>query len=289
MRNVLRSSALVAGAFLATALGLAQTAQANQIELMSDLTRYTGDANSINVPGSGADNGGEFGVRASNFVGLSPPPMAAGVAGPQSLFQTFCLERDENVTAPSNAAQDVDTRGGIHPVYDWSVDTKAIRGGVNTHNGDPISAQTAYLYYNFWYKTLATYNYTFGAGRKQSANDLQLAIWYFENEAGTAANGYNPPFPGSPGEFSPGAIAFINMANLAVDGAVAGSGSGSWGNTIANVRVLNLFYMDVSGAVQAQSVLVLVPLPPAAWLGLGLMTAMGAVGIIRRRKQQALV
>jgi len=292
MRNVFRSSALVAGAFLVTALGLAQSAQAGDIELLSDPTRYT--MAEFNSPNVGPVDGGEFGVRASNFTGLTPPPMGAGVADNganngqgwpgRSLFQTFCLELNEGVVTHNQHNADVEV-AGPHAVYQWSLDSQAVGGGRFGNGGggpgDPISAQTAYLYSNFWNATLVGYNYVFGAGRLASARDLQLAIWYFEDELNSSdgtPNGLKP----SLALLTPGANAFITAANLAVS-------SGAWSG-IANVRVLNLTTFNAQGQiVQVQSVLVLVPLPPAAWLGLGLMTAMGAVGLIRRRKQQALV
>jgi hypothetical protein len=292
MRNVFQSSALVAGAFLVTAMGLAQTARAADIELLSDPTRYT--MGEFNAPNVGPVDGGEFGVRISNFTGLTPPPMAAGVAdnGPNngqgwsgsSLFQTFCLELNEGVVTHNQHNSDVAV-SGPHAVYQYSVDSAAVGGGRFGNGGggpsDPISSQTAYLYYNFWNGTLAGYTYAFGAGRLLSARDLQLAIWYFEDELNSSdgtPNGLKPNLA----LLTAGANAFITAANNAVS-------SGAWSG-IANVRVLNLTTVNATGGVvQIQSVLVLVPLPPAAWLGLGLMTAMGAVGLIRRRKQQALV
>jgi hypothetical protein len=292
MRNVVRSSALVAGAFLVTALGLARSAQAADIELLSDPTRYT--MSNFNTPNVGPADGGEFGVRASNFTGLTPPPMGAGVAdnGPnngsgwpgRSLFQTFCLEISEGVVTHNQNLSDVEV-SGPHPIYQWSLGTGAIRGGRFGNNGggpqDDLSAETAFLYQNFWQGTLAGYVYAFGAGRTASARDLQLAIWYLEDELNSSdgtPNGLRP----SQAFLTAGANAFILAAQTAVS-------TGAWSG-LGSVRVLNLTTFDAQGQiVQAQSVLVLVPLPPAAWLGLGLMTAMGAVGIIRRRRQQALV
>lgn len=297
MRNLFRSSALVAGAFVISAFGLAQSARAGTIELLSDLRDGVNGGysmNSVNLPNEGtvgAGEGGEFGVRITNFTGLTPPPMGAGVADNRanngmgwpgdSLFQTFCLELSEGVATHNQGTSNVEV-SGPHFVYDWTLDTAAVGGGKGSVNGnDPISAQTAFLYTNFWQGTLATYNYAFGTGRRQSATDLQAAIWYFEDELSVSdgAGGWIKPNIGVGSQFSAGALFFINLANTAV--------ATTWGNTVGSVRVLNLTTYNAQGqVVNAQSVLVLVPLPPAAWLGLGLMTAMGAVGLLRRRKQQ---
>jgi hypothetical protein len=273
MMNKLGAAAVTAGALVVTCLGLGQTAQAGQIQLLTDPTRYTMPVTFIDQVGN--ESSGEFGVRASNFTGLTPPPMGAGMAGPQSLFQTFCLELDETIVTYNNDSQDVETANPTNGIYSWDISDRAKQGGRNTNSDDVLSEQTAYLYTQFWYGTLAGYNKTFGSGagsRTESARDLQIAIWYFENELGDSSNGFSP----NVNTLTSGAQSFIAAANSAVSG-------GFWSG-LGNVRVLNLY----SGTDNVQDVLVLVPLPPAAWLGLGLMSAMGVVGLIRRRRQQAL-
>ena len=172
---------------------------------------YTGDV-----------GGGEFAVL--QLDGLSVPAMNPAVAVPGSFFQTFCLE------------------GGLHVPLDtpvlYTVSDAAKAGGQSggVNGEDPISLQTSYLYFNFWHGTLATaYDTTLGAGRKSSAAQLQIAIWYFEGE-------FDPVFivAGSDAE------AFINEADAAVNG-------GSWTDN-HGVRALNI--TDSSGA-DLQDVLVL--------------------------------
>jgi hypothetical protein len=190
------AAALVAGTLLsAPPLGAAP----NTITLQRDdgAAGYTGDI-----------GGGEFGV--TQLDGLSVPAMDPAVAVPGSIFQTFCLEGGVHVPM------------GVPVLYTVSDAAKAggQSGGVNGE--DPISLQTSYLFFNFWHGTLTTpYDSTLGAGRKSSAVQLQIAIWYFEGE-------FDPVFivPGSDAE------AFISEANAAVSG-------GSWTDN-HGVRALNL-------------------------------------------------
>jgi hypothetical protein len=63
--------------------------------------------------------------------------------------------------------------------------------------------------------------------------------------------------------------------------------NGSWsGKGIDNVRVVNL--TDSQGN-DVQSLLVLVPVPPALLSGLGLLAGLGGVGLLRRRNRRPLV
>ena len=190
------AGALVAGTLVsAPPLGAAP----NTITLHRDdgAAGYTGDI-----------GGGEFGVL--QLDGLSVPAMDPAVAVPGTIFQTFCLE------------------GGVHVPLDvpvlYTVSDAAKAGGQSgaVNGEDPISLQTSYLFFNFWHGTLTTpYDSTLGAGRKSSAVQLQIAIWYFEGE-------FDPVFivPGSDAE------AFISEADAAVNG-------GSWTDN-HGVRVLNV-------------------------------------------------
>jgi len=274
------SSAVTVAAFVAAAFGSARSADAGQIELLSDVTRYT--MGTVTLPNLGPTSGaGEFGVRAANFSGLVPPPMGANVVGPSSLFQTFCLEQSEAIVTYDNRNLTVDGTPLTQWVYDWTLDTRATAGGRfgAVGGGDPISAQTAYLFTQFWFGALSGFNYTFGSGRIQSSTDLQVAIWYFEDELDSAGG-----VPPSIATLSIGAQSFINQANNAVS-------SGAW-TGIGQVRVLNLTTFNAQGqVVNAQSMLTLitVPLPEAVWLGLGLMGAVAGAAAVRRRRNQTLV
>ena len=130
----------------------------------------------------GSTAGGEFGVhRKDNANPFSPGGESA------ELFRTFCLERNEFIDF--NA---VDPSGFIID----SISKEAVNGGVGGPNPDPISSGTAWLFYNFTIGTLddliAGYSYNDTA----SANALQEAIWFAEEEltvlpAGLATTLYN--------------------------------------------------------------------------------------------------
>jgi len=108
--------------------------------------------------GPGDTNGGEF---------------AVGFSVGEDLFRTFCLETDEFISYNTG-----------YLVADIS--TAANDGGSGGPSPDPIDFKTAYLYYHFAIGDLAGYNY----GTDASANDLQKAIWYIEEENGGVNNSF---------------------------------------------------------------------------------------------------
>ena len=134
-------------------------------------------------------------------------------------------------------------------------------GGITDHTddqpaGDPLDQRTAYLYTQFRSGSLSGYNYGInGAGDPTSANLLQNAIWYFEQE--NVGNQSSNPF--------------VMAANNAVN-------SGQWSG-LGNVRVLNLYYEN-GGHAQDQLSLVPVPEPSSlVLLGSGVLAL-----CFRRRK-----
>jgi len=241
----------VAAGTIAACLGLAQAAHADTLTIARDYTNYT-----MGTSVSGHTGGGEWGVSSIN--GLTPPSMGSGVGISGNVFQSFCLERNETLSPGT---------------YNWSLDTGARNGGVGgaTSNFDPIGAATAILFTKFWNGTLTnyggtgnSYNYTAGSGRVSTAGELQDAIWYLE------------------GELTSSQVDHTSLAWAWAQQALTDAGSST---DIGNVRVLVL---TDSGGGNHQDILVLIPLPPAAMLGLGLLSAIGVAGLIRRRKTQAL-
>jgi len=103
-------------------------------------------------------------------------------------FGTFCLEANENLNYS-------DTYTGV-------LNQRAMNGGTDNNDpvgagpaGDPISKGTAWLYSQFAKGVLANYNYgtdpyssSETVARKQSAAQLQSAIWYLEDEVATYSN-----------------------------------------------------------------------------------------------------
>lgn len=93
-------------------------------------------------------------------------------------FETFCLEYSQTITA-----------GGT---YHYDISNGAIPGGNGAVSGsDPISAGTALLYLEFAKGILSGYDYTPGSGREASANQLQQAIWWLEDEITLSNPGAN--------------------------------------------------------------------------------------------------
>jgi hypothetical protein len=208
-------------------------------------------------------SGGEFMVV--EFTGLTPiPTMPSASRILPGYFQTFCMEKDENIHA--------------NLTYDWELNDKAVDGGVGGPSPDPLDAMTAYLYTKFWEGTLSNYDYTPGVNdRALSAEQLQNAIWYIEQEIGSLAAG--------------------SQAKAWYDEAVEATTAGSDGlikwSGIGNVRILNLSHVAVNDLGQRvreidQDVLVMIPLPPAVWGGLGLLAGLGAFGVFRRRNRSIL-
>lgn len=201
-----------------------------------------------------ASSGGEWGIV--SISGLNTPTMGSGVAFSGNAFQSFCLERNEAVSPGT---------------YNFTLSNSAHNGGVGgaTNGADPISAATAYLFGLWWQGNLVnfggsgnSYNYTFGSGRVASATELQNAIWYLE------------------GELTANQISSSSVGWAWAQAALSAVGSST---DIGNVRVLTL--TDSAGN-PAQDMLVLVPLPTAAMIGFGLLSVIGVVGTLRRRRNR---
>jgi PEP-CTERM motif len=156
--------------------------------------------------GPGTTGGGEFTVTINGL----------------DAFVTFCLQRTQYI--------DFSTTFVVAGVSSYVSTDNAAHGG-DAFGHDPLSPQTAWLYTQFRAGTLAGYDYI-GATRAQSADALQNAIWWFENEITTNPNN-----------------AFVTAANAAVLNGWTGLG---------DVRVLNLQFPN---GPEAQDQLGLVPEP----------------------------
>ena len=173
----------------------------------------------------GANNGGAFWINGE--------------------FETFCLERNEYFNP-----------GGTY--YVGSITDGAINGGIGGQTSpgfDPISSQTAYLYFQWATEAIVH--------TADNANDLQLAIWSLEGEI--TDNNYIP--------LTSGALGFKELAENA---------SGLYG-----VQVMNIYGGSAAAAganfndpKQDMLVYNAVPEPASVLLfGLGLL----GISAIRRR------
>jgi len=227
------------------------------VPAMAEITVGTIDINRYSGYYKAGFGGGEFTIYNYTSTGFFNNDAYSGLTsnvGSTPSFQSFCMEKTETVSIPGTygaevSMTDIDEIGGTGVTGPGS---HAIKGSKTW--GDNLDDRTAYLYTKFAQGTLTGYNY--GAGRDNSAKLLQEAIWYIEEEAGTAAN------------------IFSVLADTAV-----GSG-GEWENMgIGDVRVLNL-YTTSSLRTEYQSQLYLVPVPAAVLLG---MLGLGVAGIKLRK------
>lgn len=162
-------------------------------------------------------------------------PFRMDLPGTIADFITFCLETDEYFTPG-----------------EWlevgSVSSNALKGGLNTDSGDPISGTTAFLYTQF----------RGGVSGYTDGRLMQEAIWLLEGEIAGASSA---------------ALALVSTAQQRM--ATLG-----WGlDDIGNVRVANL-YRGAGFATHAQDMLVLVPEP-----GTLLMAALGVLWAGRGRRR----
>jgi hypothetical protein len=234
------------------------------------------------IGGYYAGNGGEFTMQSDGGPGLLLSnsvydAKARGQDDNASSFQTFCVETGEYVAQPM--AITVSTtwhQNAANPQWDLTATvtqpaSHAVWGGGQPGVGDDLNPQTAYLYHHFATGVLS--NYFTASSRSASAGSLQNAIWFIEGESST---------------LDAQAIAWVQEAvdatGLAVGSYTPTTGSNpTWGQTIGDVRVLNMYGYNKSTDTWTdlkQDQLYLVPVPAAVVLG---AIGLALVGLKMRR------
>ena len=187
MTFFVKPSALVALAV--ASLALASTASADTVVL----TQVNGYA--------GTTGGGEFNAvldpTPSSLINLQAYSLSKGTSFANGSFQTFCIESQVD----------------FYPTWTYYVTT----GTQAAPEVKTVNDHTAWLYAEFASGGLAAagYDYNPGGGRVSSADALQYAIWYFQQEA--------QPYTGGPLQVTPGTNAFILAANAAFTADSAGA------------------------------------------------------------------
>ena len=206
--------------------------------------------------GNGTSNGGEFIAEVTEaFYGHS--------VGDK--FGTFCTEKNEFIK--------------YNYEYTVVVATYAWNGGRNTDLGDPLDAMTAFLYTNYRAGTLKDKNGNAYTNTDDAeVDDLQEAVWYIEQEIGFWDGDTSEDSDGKDFDDSYGGNRYLKVAWEAVHGTA--STDPTWTDGIGDVRIMQLW----DGTKLAQDQLMLVPLPSAAYLGLGLLGGMMFVRRLRRRR-----
>jgi len=189
--------------------------------------------------------GGEFTISDSALDISAYSSKTSGIKGTANSFQTICMELLEYTASPVDVV--VSTSG--------PTGSQAVKGGTLT--ADPLDPRTAYIYTQFAKGVLSNYDYdNVGVGRSTSAAELQEAIWFIENEIGSADGQ---------------AATWINEATNA-----------GW-TGIGQVRVLNIYAQgtyNTNSPELKQDQLYLVPVPGAVLLG---MLGLSVAGIKLRR------
>lgn len=233
-------------------LGVASTAWAGHVK-MTDATGYlngtdgSGGAFIVNRDSGDVGRLGDLGLTAST-----------GTYGNGS-FYTFCLERTEHIS--------------FGATYYTQISGGAVNGGYSgqtSTNYDPVSNETAALYRTF--RSGGSFGGTIGTiDQSAETTALQVAIWYFEGEWFDLGNG-------NPLALSAQAQELVNWATANATG-------------LGGVRVLTLWtnYNASTGTYSgnSQDMLTIIPLPPAAYAGIGSLLGVVGFGVIRRRRLRA--
>lgn len=185
-----------------------------------------------------------------------------------ALYDTFCVERSEYMYEDVYYEVSDISENAYYGGWEWNWSTPWY---------DPLSPETAYLYYNFVIGSLSGYDTSTEDAHRLSANALQIAIWYLEDEI-------TVPVAGSGNWWTTGWGGYFkyldaNTADLANNFISLARNSG-W-TSIGNVRVVNIVESMGCKKINRQSSLIVVTPEPLTIFLISL--AIPALGIMRKK------
>ena len=220
----------------------------------------------------------------TGYVGEFGGPRANSAAGS---FGTFCLQVSENFPGsnppgPANGIYQARIRTYTEGrgASNWDPANPGVAATSNPDR-DYISSNTAWIYSSFRNNNFGGFTGFSGLTTNQIGDALQLAIWYSEGElfsaTGVSANSRSSRWLGNTADGVAARALFAYANSIQHNGNMYG------------VRVLQLWaYNGTPGNggfnSYAQDQLTIVPLPPAAYAGLGTMAAAFGLGYVRRRR-----
>lgn len=224
-------------------------------------------ASNANYNGGGGGGGFQVTPHNGGYIG-----QLGGNGGDSNSFVTFCIEEGETFSPG-------------HQWYFGHITTAAVSGQASPGSGwdpvtntdaavgsDPISSTTALIYRTFRDGGDFGGAITGAADTVAENAAIQRAIWFAEGEI------YNHNEAGFRADSG------LNLAEVIYDWARTNNNGSLYG-----VRVLQLWdsYSNGVGTGNHQDMLTIIPLPPAAYAGIGSLLGVLGFGVIRRRRLRA--